>query len=216
MERHLPEAQGFADDHQVCLSFRSIPPTNQTDSVIAIENCVAKLRSWMISNMLMVNDIKTEFLILGSKQQLKRVNITFIHVGEDQMTPVMSMRNLGVISSATWKWICKSQRPAKALTIISTTTGQSNTTEPGSHVHEYACICNKPDWLLQKFDGWTIRQSHQETPACAKHSCQTSFKSEEIWSHNSRTCYVSLASSQVPDWIQNTVVHLQWVSWKGT
>ena len=35
----------------------------------------------MISNMLMVNDSKTEFLIVGSKQQLERVNIPFNHVG---------------------------------------------------------------------------------------------------------------------------------------
>ena len=57
--------------------------------------------------------------------------------------------------------------------------------EPGSHVHDYACIYYKPDWLRQQFDEWTARESHQETPACAKHSCQTSFQSEEIWSHNS-------------------------------
>ena len=36
------------------------------------ENCVAELRSWMISNILMVNDSKTGFLIVGSKQQLER------------------------------------------------------------------------------------------------------------------------------------------------
>ena len=83
------------DDHQIYLSFRPIPSTNQT--VAAIENCVAELRSWMISKMLMVNDIKTELLIVWSKQQLDCVNIPFIHVGEDQITPVMSVRNLSVI-----------------------------------------------------------------------------------------------------------------------
>ena len=67
----------------------------------------------------------------------------------------------------------------------------------------------KPDWLLQQFDEWTTRESHQETPACAKHSCQTSFQSEEIWSHNSCTRYPSLASSHIPDWDQNTVDRLQ-------
>ena len=57
----------------------------------------------MISNMLMVNDNKTEFLIVGSKQQLERVNIPFIHVGEDQITPVTSVRNLGVIFDSNLK-----------------------------------------------------------------------------------------------------------------
>ena len=59
IEKHLPEAQGYADDHQFYLSFRPIPSTNQTTSFTAVENCVAELRSWMISNMLMVNDSKT-------------------------------------------------------------------------------------------------------------------------------------------------------------
>ena len=85
-----------------------------------------------------------------------------------------------------------------------------------SSVHDYTCIYYKPDWLLQQFDEWTTRESHQETPACAKHSCQTSFQSEEIWSHNSCTRYASLASSQIPDWIQNTIDRLQRTSWQGT
>ena len=46
----------------------------------------------------MVNDSKTEFLNVGSKQQLERVNIPFIHVGEDQITPVMTGQNLGEVT----------------------------------------------------------------------------------------------------------------------
>ena len=57
----------------------------------------------MISNMLMVNDSKTDFLIVGSKQQLEHVNIPFIHVGDDQMTSVTSVGNLGVIFDSNLK-----------------------------------------------------------------------------------------------------------------
>ena len=143
IEKHIPGAQDYADDHQVYLSylsFRPIPSTNQTASVAAIENCVAELSSWMISNMLMVNDRKTEFLIVGSKQQLERVNIPFIHVGEDQITPVTPVRNMGVILTPTWKWICKSQKPAKTPTIISTTSGESENSwagKPRARLHMY-------------------------------------------------------------------------------
>ena len=49
--------------------------------------------------------------------------------------------------------------------------------------------------------------------SCAKHSCQTSIQSGEIWWHNSCTCYASLASSQMADLIQNTVDPLQRTSW---
>ena len=199
IEKHLPEAQGYADDHQVYLSFRPIPSTDQTASVTAIENCVAELRNWMISNILMMNDSKTEFLIVGSKQQLERVNIPFIHVGEDQITPVTSVRNLGVIFDSNLKMDMQITKACHNAYY---------------HLHNIRRIRK---FLSQEATCTIItRESHQETPACAKHSCQTSFQSEEIWSHNSCTRYPSLASSQIPDWIQNSVDRLQRTSWQGT
>ena len=97
IQKHLPEAHGYADDHQVYLSFRPLPLTNQQAAVKAMENCICELRRWMISNWLMVNDSKTEFMIVGSRQQLERVTIPNIQVGEDRITPATSVRNLGVI-----------------------------------------------------------------------------------------------------------------------
>ena len=120
-----PKAQGYADDHQVYLPFRPIPFTKQTASVTTIENCVVKLKSWIISNMLMMNDSKTEFLFVGSKQQLERVNIPFIHAVRIISHLWRQYETWVWFLTPTWKWICKSQRPAKMPTIISTTSGES-------------------------------------------------------------------------------------------
>ena len=49
----------------------------------------------MISDNLMLNDDKTEFLILGTKQQLAKVNIDNINVGSGNVSPVSVVRNLG-------------------------------------------------------------------------------------------------------------------------
>ena len=121
----------------------------------------------MISNMLIVNDSKTEFLIVGSKQQLERVNILFIHVGEDQITPVTSVRNLGVIFDSNLKMDMQSTKACQNAhyDLLSSPQHQENPKipEPGSHVHDYTCIYYRPDWLLQQFDEWTTRESHQET-----------------------------------------------------
>ena len=57
IERHFLEAQGYADDHQVYLTFRPISSMNKTDSDTAIEIYLAELRSWMISNLLMVCNV---------------------------------------------------------------------------------------------------------------------------------------------------------------
>ena len=79
----------------------------------------------MISNMLMVNDSKTEFLIVGRKQQLQRVNMPFFHVGEDQITHVMSVWNLYVVFDSNLNMDFQITKPAKMPTIISTTSGRS-------------------------------------------------------------------------------------------
>ena len=42
----------------------------------------------MISDNLMLNDDKTEFLIIGTRQQLAKVNINCIRVGSTDVCPV--------------------------------------------------------------------------------------------------------------------------------
>jgi len=58
-------------------------------------DCISDVRSWMISDNLMLNDDKTEFLILGTRQQLAKVNIDNIKVGSAEVTPVSAVRHLG-------------------------------------------------------------------------------------------------------------------------
>ena len=49
----------------------------------------------MISDNLMLNDDKTEFLIIGTRQQLAKVNINCIRVGSTDVCPVTVARNQG-------------------------------------------------------------------------------------------------------------------------
>ena len=89
--------------------------------------------------------------------------------------------------------------------------------EPGSHVHDYTCIYYKPDWLLQQFDEWTSKnliKKLQHVQNTAARVVFTLRKYDHIT--NSCTHYASLVSSQLPDWIQNTVDRLQRTSWQGT
>ena len=43
----------------------------------------------------MLNDDKTEFLIIGTRQQLSKVSIQSIKIGQTEVPPVASARNLG-------------------------------------------------------------------------------------------------------------------------
>ena len=62
VEKHLPTTHCFADDTQLYFSFKPDDTTSQNDAINAMNKCVDDLRNWMITDKLMINDDKTEFL----------------------------------------------------------------------------------------------------------------------------------------------------------
>ena len=50
---------------------------DNASAVKAMCDCIMCLRTWMIRDRLMLNDDKTEFLLLGTKQQLA-IRLTLI------------------------------------------------------------------------------------------------------------------------------------------
>ena len=66
-----------------------------------LEKCIQEIRSWMRQNFLKLNDEKTEFLLFGSRQQLSKVSLPFITIGDSQITPSSQARNLGDIFYST-------------------------------------------------------------------------------------------------------------------
>ena len=95
VNKHLPTAHAYADDSQIYLPFRPHSSASQDLAVSAIESCVADVRAWLVSHRLMFNDTKTELLIIGSKRQLSKVSIDSIKVGDSQIKPSETVRNLG-------------------------------------------------------------------------------------------------------------------------
>ena len=74
VERHLPDAHCYADYSQLYLSFRLADGlSSQTDAIHAMERCIEDIRRWMVSDRLLLNDDKTEFLLIGTRQQLSKV-----------------------------------------------------------------------------------------------------------------------------------------------
>ena len=60
-----------------------------------MENCPADIREWMLSDTLKLNDDKTEFVIIGTRQQLAKVNIDSLTVGDYTIAPRSEVKNLG-------------------------------------------------------------------------------------------------------------------------
>ena len=71
---------GFADDHTFYDSF------TLEDAKMVIEDMQAKLKEvkeWMSANRLKMNDAKTEIIFFGTKQQLSKMEIQEVKVGDD-------------------------------------------------------------------------------------------------------------------------------------
>ena len=85
----------FADDTQLYLSFRPTSSASQEQAIQAMEEYIVNVRVWMCHNMLKLNDSKTEFLIIGSRQQLTKINVNSVQVCTSEIVPASSVRNLG-------------------------------------------------------------------------------------------------------------------------
>ena len=64
-------------------------------ALAAIERCINDMRSWMLEDKLMLDDDKTECVLVGTCQQLAKVSISSIKVGETCIPPDCAVRNLG-------------------------------------------------------------------------------------------------------------------------
>ena len=85
----------YADDTQLYISFT---PSNSTSSLEMLSNTFSDILSWMNSNKLLLNPSKTEFLLIGTKQQrLKFSQLTTLSLGNDIIPVSSSARNLGFI-----------------------------------------------------------------------------------------------------------------------
>ncbi|XP_070550603.1 uncharacterized protein [Ptychodera flava] len=63
---------------------------------ISLELCVDEIRRWMRSNMLILNDNKTEVIQFSSRLRSDVVKISSLRIGEVDIAPSTSVRNLGV------------------------------------------------------------------------------------------------------------------------
>ncbi len=82
----------YADDTQLYTSF---DPENSKSEIEKLEACINDIKTWMGRNFLQLNDSKTEFLIFGTPNDLAKVSETKLKVGNSEVLPSKSARNIG-------------------------------------------------------------------------------------------------------------------------
>ena len=93
MEKHLPVAHAFADDLQLYVSFKPHSTCDQLAAVAALQHCIDDIKDWMLCDKLKVNGRKTEFLIIGTWQQLAKVNSNSLRIGDNSISSVDKAKN---------------------------------------------------------------------------------------------------------------------------
>src|SRR6218665_3692057 len=87
----------YADDTQLFISF---PPHSLQDALNHLRNTIAQISAWMTTNLLCLNPSKTEFLIIGLREQLSKLTYSSDLFPTDLTSPApytSPVRNLGVI-----------------------------------------------------------------------------------------------------------------------
>ena len=86
---------GFADDHAM---MKSIIPTLEDDEEACIANiqaCLSKVKEWMDSMRLKMNEGKTEFIIIGSSHQIAKCSMTHLKVNNVEVQRSSVIKYLG-------------------------------------------------------------------------------------------------------------------------
>ena len=84
----------YADDTQLYISFSA---NNSAGALAHLTATLDTVHSWLSTNRLSLNPSKTEFLIVGSKQQRDKLNFSSFTFGGNTISYAPAVRNLGVM-----------------------------------------------------------------------------------------------------------------------
>ena len=92
--KHAVNHHAFADDSQL-YKISTLDTIHQ--SIETLQNCTTDVKSWMTANKRLLNDNKTEaMIILSNRMSVHSPLPSVIHIGDADVPFVSSVKNLGV------------------------------------------------------------------------------------------------------------------------
>ena len=91
---YLPNAHAFANDTQLYPSFNPDNSLSEVEAEHAMEQCICTIRVWMQADRLKLNGSKTEVMLIQTRQQLSKVNLDTLTIGDTRVATVNNVRNV--------------------------------------------------------------------------------------------------------------------------
>ena len=64
----------YADDTQLYIAFSPLDKDDTAKAKLNMEKCITIIKDFLLENRMKLNDCKTEFIIMGTANKLKKVN----------------------------------------------------------------------------------------------------------------------------------------------
>ena len=109
--RHGVELHLYADDTQVYMSFSPLSDESTTRTFQRIEACIAEIRTWLKGNKQMLDDDKTDVLVISSVSMRSKLQVPHLKIGSSIVTPSPVVRNIGLYMNSVMNMeqqICQS------------------------------------------------------------------------------------------------------------
>ena len=87
----------YADDSQLMKRFQPNSTDSQEQGIEILQDGIDAIAKWMTSNKLKLNQDKTEFMVISSKNNAKKITRDTLHLSTEIVQPSSKVRNLGVI-----------------------------------------------------------------------------------------------------------------------
>ena len=145
----------YADDQQNYMSFSPASQGSKDHCIQTLESCISDIHIWMRTYLLKLNDNKTKIILLGTRQQLGKVGQFEIKIGQDNISPALTARNLGVVFDQEMKWTLHINRLSASLfvTICSIAHIQHQLNKETAKIIIQALVLSKLDYCNSVYHG---------------------------------------------------------------
>ena len=163
-------------------SYFNADPAETGVTVLQLVTCVEEISQWMSANRLKLNKDKTQFIWLGARLQLSKVQCQKVTMGGP---------DIQISTEAMCLWVLLDSKLTFALHVRRLSgrcfyhlrqmrTVRRSLTEDAANTMVH-CVCYKSNWLLQQCYFRFKCRLHSTCAKCTRCSCSTCVAPAEVW-----------------------------------